>query len=194
MEQGRAVGLVLSRSDTTLSPFASVRTLIFSGATFTWLFTGIAASSADPGWGDDYLEGQLEPRARQGDAIVDVWGRPLLYVCRVLPGSETAGSSRPFNGTAVAYVDETLYGLGPSGRRSLAPYDSIRQQAIAADPPWLPDPAVPLHADVRIYAAPAFTYEFELWSAGTDGRSAWMRDDPLNRDNLSARDYAVGLR
>lgn len=145
------------------------------------------ASAGCPGWGDDYLRGELSPRERQGEAIVDVWGRPLVYICQVLPGCQAAGRISPFKRGSIGLLDEAAYGLGPAGRRALVP-------GLPADGAALPEPGNLLHADVRRYAAPACVHEFELRSAGPDGRWGWMRDDPANADDIAAHDHRGGLR
>lgn len=159
------------------------------------------ASRLDPGWSDDYLRGELQPRDVAGNAIVDVWGRPLVYVCQVLPGCALAGTATPLGRTKVGsysmnveFVDDVLYGVGPLTRRALDHRDANRHEVVlAADPPWLPDPERRRRSDIRRYATAPFVAEFELWSAGRDGRFAWMRDDPANADNIAVRPYLLGL-
>ncbi len=51
-----------------------------------------------------------------------------------------------------------------------------------------------LNSDLRTSAGPAFVHEFELWSAGPDGRFAHLRDDGLNRDNIPLLPYNRGLQ
>jgi prepilin-type N-terminal cleavage/methylation domain-containing protein len=152
------------------------------------------ASAIDPGWGDDYLRGELRPADVRDEAIVDAWGSPLVYVCRVLPGCQPAADSNPFNGTAISFLDPELYGLGRDGRTPLVAYDPVKKRPLTAHTTRLPDPADLLRSDIRYYAGAAYAMEFELWSAGHDRRFAWMRDDQLNRDNISARPYLTGLQ
>jgi prepilin-type N-terminal cleavage/methylation domain-containing protein len=159
------------------------------------------ASRNHPGWSDNYLHGELQPHDISGHAIVDIWGRPLIYVCQVLPGCSLAGAATPLGRTKVGslsmnidYVDDVLYGLGPMTRRILDARDAYQDQTVlAADPPYLPDPDNRKRSDIRRYAGASFANEFELWSAGRDGRFAWMRDDQANADNLSIRNYLLGL-
>lgn len=160
------------------------------------------ASRNHPGWSDNYLHGELQPRDVSGHAIVDVWNRPLIYVCQVLPGNNLAGTATPLGRTKsgstnmnIEYVDDVLYGVGPKTRRVLDTRDSYQNKTgLAADPPYLPDPANRMRSDIRHYAATPFANEFELWSAGRDGRFGWMRDDQVNADNLSVRNYHIGLQ
>lgn len=160
------------------------------------------ASAAEPGWSDDYLVGEIPPSQVRGPQILDLWGRPLVFVCQVLPGSRPAQAQLYGTDRVLRYVDPLDYGLGAVGRRSLAPFDPYTQRALEADAAQdpdtgealLPDPARPLASDLRRYAAPGMEMEFELWSAGPDGRFAWRRDDAANRDNLSARPYLAGMQ
>lgn len=160
-----------------------------------------APASADaPGWSDNYLLGEIPATQVDGGQILDMWRRPLVYVCQTLPGCRPAQAQLYGTDRVLRYVDPLDYGLGAVGRRSLAPFDPYTQRPLAADTAqdpdtgqeYLPDPANPEASDIRRFAAPGMIMEFELWSAGHDGRFAWRRDDALNRDNLSPRNYMVG--
>ncbi|MBN8524177.1 MAG: type II secretion system protein [Planctomycetes bacterium] len=160
------------------------------------------ASGDAPGWSDNYLAGEIQPTQIDGGQILDLWRRPLAYVCQVLPGCRPAQAQLYGTDRVLRYVDPLDYGLGAVGRRSLAPFDSYTQKPLLADAAtdadtgqeFLPDPARPEASDIRRYAAEGLVMEFELWSAGPDGRFAWRRDDAVNRDNLAPRDYLIGVR
>lgn len=159
------------------------------------------ASADSPGWSDNYLAGEMPATQVDGAQILDMWKRPLLFICQTLPGCRPAQAQLYGTDRVLRYVDPLDYGLGAVGRRSLAAFDSYTQQALVADTAqdpdtgleYLPDAARPEQSDIRRYAAPGMVMDFEVWSAGHDGRFAWRRDDPLNRDNLSPRNYMVGV-
>ena len=51
-----------------------------------------------------------------------------------------------------------------------------------------------LASDVRTTAGRAYAEEFELWSAGPDGRFAGTRNHHDNADNIPAQPYLRGLQ
>lgn len=127
-------------------------------------------SAARPGWCGDYLAGELERSMVAGDAILDAWHRPLVYVCQVVEGVR-----RPSNGTVFRVpsmqIDARAYGLATLGRT---------ETTAAA-------------SDRRTTAPPASAYGCELWSPGPDNRFAWMRHDAANRDNIAVQRHDFGL-
>jgi prepilin-type N-terminal cleavage/methylation domain-containing protein len=138
------------------------------------------------GWAADYLRGELEPQFISGDDILDAYHHPLAYICQVLPGMRSSLATALKQSTWV-WAPEN-YGLTPIGRHTLS-------HAAAPDATGgLPDPTVLLHSDMTTYAAPGYELEFELRSAGPDGKLGNFRDDPRNRDNVSCADYDDGLR
>jgi len=145
-------------------------------------------SSSRPGWAGDYLAGELESRFISGEVVLDGWKRPLIYVCQVVEGMSSAYVDhiydRPMEGFSTLE-----YGLQPLGRRTLGPRDAITGRPLTSDPPSLPDLTQLRHSDRRTYAAPGHEVDFELWSAGADGRADWMRDHPANTDNVSCKPY-----
>ncbi len=149
-------------------------------------------SDARPGWAVDYLRGELEARSIDGETVLDAWGRPLIYLCQVQPGCRGT-VHYPLTRFVYMYAPEN-YGLAPIGRTVLQARDPATGVGLAAHPERLPDPDDLWRSDRRFYAAPGFELEFELWSAGPDGRFAWMRDDPVNRDNVACDRYDDGLR
>lgn len=147
------------------------------------------ASASRPGWGGDYLAGEMEPRRLSGDAILDAWGRPLIYVCQVIEGMTSAAIIALGGEEGTSNLRAADFGLGPSGRITLGPVDRITGNALVADAARLPDTGDLRRSDRRYYAAARLELEFELWSAGLDGRAAWMRDAEQNRDNVSLMPY-----
>jgi len=143
-------------------------------------------SAARPGWAGDYLVGELPRRHIAGDAILDAWGRPLLYVCQVIEGV-TIPIRR--QGWQVQMWTARSVGLHPAGRTTLAARDTVTGDVVLPDPVRFPDPATPRHSDRRYYAPRGGELDFELWSAGADGRAEWMRDAPVNTDNVSMAPY-----
>jgi prepilin-type N-terminal cleavage/methylation domain-containing protein len=157
-----------------------------------------------------------------GTGIRDAWGNPIVYVCQVVPKvksvtirvqkqtslgwhNEFQKISEPINfglgalGYAVGTgpwdqlkADGRYYLLGV-GRVRLSLRDAGDGAATPVHATWHPDAADLRASDRRYYAAPGLETEFELWSAGPDGRLAWMRSDTANRDNVSATAYDRGL-
>jgi prepilin-type N-terminal cleavage/methylation domain-containing protein len=80
-------------------------------------------------------------------------------------------------------------GLIYNGRVLLTTTDAGDGRSTPADAAYFPDPGNLLHSDVRYYAAPGYEAEFELWSAGPDGRFGYFRDDPANADNIANLPY-----
>jgi len=149
------------------------------------------ASAAKPGWAQDYLMGEVEKRYRSGEALLDAWGMPLIFVSQIHEGGRFA---RTYLFSSVVYrMDLRSYQLDRRGRSPLTARDPATGAALAADPPWLPDPANLRHSDRRAYAAPGYEIDFELWSAGPDQKFHWMRDDTRNRDNVPLINYDRNL-
>lgn len=149
------------------------------------------ASSARPGWANDYLLGEVEARYRNGEAMLDAWGMPLVFVSQVHEGGRFA---RTYLFSSVVYrMDLRPYQLNRRGRSVLAAIDPATGTALAANPPALPDPATLRHSDRRAYAAPGYDIDFELWSAGPDRLFGWMRDDVRNTDNVPLIRYDRNL-
>jgi prepilin-type N-terminal cleavage/methylation domain-containing protein len=148
-------------------------------------------SAAKPGWANDYLLGQIEPKYIQGSVILDAYLHPLIYISQVEAGVEpTYGTCY---GTSCDVPSPSVYGLAPMGRKTLEPFHPGTTTPLAVDFPHLPDPSDLMKSDIRYYAAPGNELEFELWSAGPDGEMGWMRDDPLNADNIPCEPYNSGI-
>ena len=134
------------------------------------------ASATARGWRGEYLAGAVrsvagEPAAGlSGESLLDAWGRPLIYICTVTPGS--MGYLPVLGGHDRARdTDEERYNMGPQGRTTVTSRAS----------------------DVRSTASTPFTLEFELWSAGPDGLFDAQRDAAVNRDNIAVQPYLRGL-
>lgn len=195
-------GPVVCKSDTTVFANRTTTAVLSSSAQSSLIGSG---STPRLGWTADYLGSDLERRFIAGDSILDAWGRPLIYVCQALPaiGAGANISAVQFGMGAEGFAPRTGPGPGiiASNRPTLLGYGRIRLSATdagdgkptPADATYFPDPQSLLHSDMRYYAAPGFSTEFELWSAGRDGRFSFMRDDPANRDNLSVMPYEKAL-
>lgn len=134
------------------------------------------AAAKARGWRSEFLAETLRQQVAVGSpgeldptrtTILDAYGRPLVYVCTFTPGAR--GFAYGLGGGA---GDEANYGMTPVARVATSS----------------------LSSDIRTTAAPTYAIEFELWSAGPDGRFASLRDDPVNRDNLSMLPYNKDLR
>ena len=135
------------------------------------------AAAASAGWRADYLAGVLRKQSGPGapgnldptgEIVLDAYGRPLIYVSRVLPGMRAY--CNPIGGGGMD--DAARYRMGRQGRRL----------------------TTSLNSDLRSTAAAPFVHEFELWSAGPDGRFAHLRDDPGKRDDIPLLPYNRGLQ
>lgn len=131
------------------------------------------------GWRAEYLADVLRQRQSAdgpGDlsvdrrTILDIWGNPLIYVCTAAPGVRGYGHIGNKNGGAS--IDERRYGMAPRAR-------TVTES---------------LNSDIRTTSTAAYALEFELWSAGPDGRFDVMRDAAVNRDNISIMAYTKGMQ
>ncbi len=148
-------------------------------------------SAARSGWAKDYLRGELSARHVDGEAILDAWRRPIIYVCQVVEGMRTAAIS--YSDTVCLGLKANQIGLHPQGRRTLAPIDAYDAKPLVSNPPALPDLNDLRRSDRRLYAPRTLELEFELWSAGPNGRADWMRDAADNRDNIAPLNYDKGI-
>jgi len=156
--------------------------------------TGMSSPSAPYGWGCDYLLGEVQASSRLGDAILDAWKHPIIYICQVVEGVYSAPSQEG----GVKYVNTRLWGLSADRRTTLAACDAMSATPLTANGRFLPDPTKLRCSDRRCYAATQWEGEFELWSAGADGQFDWMRDGSslshdVNRDNISLVPYDRAL-
>lgn len=148
-------------------------------------------SAGKAGWADNYLRGELEKRYQQGEAIIDAYGKPLVFISQIHEG---ARFSRTYMFKSVVYqCDLRTYGLHRRCRTGLARIDPLTGATLSASA-GLPDPAVPTHSDRRTYAATGYESDIEIWSAGPDRAFAWMRDDAANRDNIACAPYDKALQ
>lgn len=121
--------------------------------------TAIVPNPKSRGYADAYLDG-LTVDVRLGDAVVDAWRRPLVYISPVLPGMR---SRVPADCSFFVRLD--WYGLAGSGRL----------------------PADTAASDMRTTAPQRLCRTFELVSMGPDGLIGAQRDDGANRDNIALR-------
>lgn len=126
------------------------------------------------GWRGEYLADALRQRDASDSpgeldvdrkAILDAWGNPLIYVCMATPG--VSG----YSAQGGSHIDENRYGMQPG------------QRVVTAS----------LNSDIRTTAALPYVREFELWSAGPDGKFDIMRNGTSNRDNVAILGYNKGL-
>jgi hypothetical protein len=173
-----------------------------------------AVPGPGPGWASDYLAGDIESRYRSGDAILDDWKSPIVYICQMVPGIDGVAARMAEN--RIAIRENRKYGLGPMGfDPSTGPGPALAASRpfllyggrvplssrdagdglgpTPSDSTFFPDANVLKHSDMRYYAAPPYACEFELWSAGPDRRFSYMRDDAVNSDNIAASEYQEGL-
>ena len=135
----------------------------------------LPSGASTRGWGGDYLSGDLEAHNIDGDAIVDDYGVPLLYVCPVvcgIQGTWVPSISLPEVWPRNHLIVPSDYGFEPRGRR----------------------PTTSLASDIRDTAGAQYVHTFELWSLGADRVGHPLRDHRSNRDNLAATAaYLEGL-
>lgn len=126
------------------------------------------------GWASDYLSGQLQKNELKRDAdgiplaIVDRYGNHIVYINPVINGVAGFLHQNVSNGA----IDPSWYGFQPRIRTPTGTMDS----------------------DVRLTAAHAYVADYELWSAGKDGRFHAQRSHASNRDNISIVRYNKGLK
>jgi len=170
-------------------------------------------SGAKPGWACDYLAGEIEVRSHQGEAILDPWGHPLVYISQNLTGIKSSVTAAynggnwfpawqyglgnigfdPTSGPADDLVAAGRHRLLYGGRIRLSASDAGDGKPTPAHTTFLPNASDLMGSDIRYYAAPGYETDFELWSAGRDGRFAYMRNDQANRDNIPAAPYTKAL-
>lgn len=173
------------------------------------------ANGKRPGWAKDYLAGDIERSFVRGDTILDGWKRPLVYVSQVTPG--VAGDGGYVGRTLLMPFDSRFFGLGSAGfnpttgpgpdllasrpllltngRVCLSKSDAgDHLGATPTSTDYFPDANDLMNSDIRYYAAPGYETEFELWSAGRDGKFSWRRGESQNGDNVAITPYTKGLR
>ena len=134
----------------------------------------IIGAPVSSGYAFDFLSSDLRKGDVDGDAIVDFYGRPLIYNCPVEQGvmGFELNTTHINNGWGSGAVNPEYYGLHTKGRTAT---DSMV-------------------SDQRSTAAPAYVDSFELWSAGPDGLIEGRRDRSVNKDNISVTDYWKSLK
>lgn len=179
---------MLSQTNTSTSGDDTVQTITRTGRDLSAVpLVPNPQSQSEPGWAKDYLQGEVDAKFLKGNALLDAYLNPLIYICQVTPGVEYTWGN--IEGAYIDIAYPALNGLAPVGRSTLETYLPGTSTAIAADPATLPDPSNLMHSDRRYWAAPGLELEFELWSAGPDGRMSFWRDDSANRDNIPCEPY-----
>ncbi len=146
-----------------------IRRTVKSGSS-PWIEGGrILTAPTTKGCAIDYLSHDIPVRNRANDAILDLWGNPLIYICPVQPGvvgyfGENIGSDM---------INTAWFGFSPRSRRTAT---------------------TALDSDMRATAGNRFVFQYELWSAGPDGLMTSLRTEAENRDNIQAEDYLRDLR
>lgn len=148
----------------------------------------LLTSPASRGWCDDYLSRDLPAKELQRDgdgepaAILDLWGHPYVYYHPMING--VLGGTVQFTGFT-GQVSGSDWSSWPKGHLSEA-WFGLQPRPRAA--------TTSLASDMRTTAAPSFTAEPELWSAGPDRTFDAMREHASNRDNLALTSYHRDLR
>jgi prepilin-type N-terminal cleavage/methylation domain-containing protein len=170
-------------------------------------------SSAKPGWASDYLRGELEKRFVSGDATLDAWGTPLVFINQTVPGIKMSVTGWPdeqikysnfrFGLGAIGFdaMSGPANAIVAAGRAQLLYKGRIRLSRAAAgdgqppptDATYFPNATELMQSDMRYYAPPGFEQDFELWSAGKDRTFSYMRGDRANRDNVAVIRYNKGI-
>jgi prepilin-type N-terminal cleavage/methylation domain-containing protein len=128
----------------------------------------IIAHPLSRGLTDDYLAGELPPQQVRGDAIIDPWGNPYVYFCPVVNG-------------VIGYVPQAV-----NQGQIVASWFGLQMRTRTA--------TTAMDSDLRTQATAAEVADFELWSAGPDGRFSSHRSDAVDNDNLSVTPYLRGLQ
>jgi prepilin-type N-terminal cleavage/methylation domain-containing protein len=130
--------------------------------------TGWDATADDhPGWGDDYLAGEIPAKRIAGHSLNDAWGQPLVYVSPVVPGVRLSADDQKRN-----VVSEGQYGLGATGRSA----------------------TISLSSDARTTAVASFALGYELSSMGRDMQTSAMRNEAPARDDILTGPYRKELQ
>ena len=211
MAAARARDAVMAGATNLRGGFIAVGSTLHADLTGDALLTPVEVGGA-VGWCDDYLAGELQPSAMRGEAVLDAWGNPVIQVGQVIPKARPLtlrleSTSNSLQTIRISSV--TGFGLGPQGfATGTGPWNGLAASGnytllgngriqlvtgVPADATFLPDASSWFHSDRRYYAPRGGHLDLELWSAGPDGRFAWMRDDLTNRDNPSASPYDKGL-
>lgn len=153
------------------------------------LGAAVLSTPKSRGFGADYFGGDLQPQelikvfdatanADLAEGLKDAFGTPLLYINPSVNGilnhpiqfsfSDESNSQRH----PAATIDPVRYILRPLGRTA----------------------TLTIASDIRTTALEQFIFSYEIWSAGSDKRFAPLRNDPSNRDNISATRFAKGLQ
>lgn len=177
-----------------------------------------SATAVGPGWAGDYLNGELDRAFRDGQAVLDAWGKPLVYINRSVPGVTTANTKvsgvelgqdvAPRNydvalGATGFEINTSVAGLAQTvknaNRQRLLYFGRIRLDdnnagdglpvLTSTSDPLLPYPGKLMQSDMRYFCLRGYELEFELWSVGRNGSFSYVRDAAENNDNLAITPY-----
>jgi len=160
-----------------LSGNTQIRGLKF-GASYDFSGTALVPSATSQGMAMELLDGDIQAREINGDALIDRWGRPLIYVCPIVPGARgvwlpgTMGTSYVSAAKAKIPFTPGYYGLQALGRT----------------------PTTSLADSILTTAAEPYCFTFELLSSGPDRKTDAQRNHADNRDDISIVPYQKGLQ
>ena len=140
----------------------------------------VVADASSRGIALDYLSNELRNEEIRGEAIIDPWGRPLLFNCPVTQGLR---DSYPPSSIIMQGGNRTAADQAPPASAEYYGLETIGRTA-----------ATDLSYDQRVSAAPTYRERYEVWSAGPDGLIHPQRDHVWNRDNIAATDYDAELQ
>ena len=146
--------------------------------TYNFSATALVAGATSQGMGLDLLEGDIQAREVRGDALIDRWGQPLIYVCPVVPGARgvwlpgTMGTVYVSANSATVPFIPAYYGLQTTGRM----------------------PTTSLADSIITTAAEPYCFTYELLSSGPDRKTDAQRSHANNRDDIGFAPYQKGLQ
>jgi len=148
------------------------------GASHDFSATALVPGATSRGMAMELLDGDIQAREIVGDAVIDRWGQPLIYVCPITTGARglwlpgAAGTAYGSYQNPVIPFTPAYYGLQPQGRK----------------------PTTSLADSILTTAAESYCFTYELLSSGPDRKSAVQRGAPENRDDISLAPYQKGLQ
>lgn len=154
-----------------LAGHTGITGLAFPGHSFNG--TPLVPNPTSRGLAIDLLGADLESRELDGDAIIDRWKKPLIYVCPVVPGAKptwlpgAVGTSDTSDKRPRLPFLPEYYGLQTRGRA----------------------PAASMSDSILTTAAEPFRFTYELWSSGPDRITSDIRNAKAARDDIAAAPY-----
>jgi prepilin-type N-terminal cleavage/methylation domain-containing protein len=109
----------------------------------------------------------------------------------------TAAKRRILSASGRIRLDRNNAGDGmptPADTDQESDAEAVANPQTNANPGYFPDASNLMQSDMRYYAAIGYETEFELWSAGYDGKFSYMRSDSADYDNICATDVLRGLK